>query len=173
MCLIRITITRKITRHPSIDTDMSTTDHTIPNLFHMCKLAFHKCLTFPDLYKDQWAQNCLVEFNHFVHLIGPALISSQISDSQGAIDQLDKAKDALLSLHQSLMDCVQCAEDGSSCVEAMMDVESALESLDVVKKEVGLREIRLGDVEGGYEYIDPGNEYTLEAGGDEYMAYSE
>lgn len=108
-----------------------------------------------------------------MHLIGPALISSQISDSQGAIDQLDKAKDALLSLHQSLMDCVQCAEDGSSCVEAMMDVESALESLDVVKKEVGLREIRLGDVEGGYEYIDPGNEYTLEAGGDEYMAYSE
>ncbi|CAK96361.1 retinoic acid induced 16-like family protein [Aspergillus niger] len=127
---------------------MSTTDHTIAELIPMCKLAFQKCLTFPALYNHEWAQHCLLDFNHWVYQIGPILISSQSSDSQGDIVQTDKAKDALLSLHQSLLACAQCAEAGGSCREAIRNVDSALESMVTVGKEVQQREIELRDIEG-------------------------
>ncbi|GKZ37975.1 hypothetical protein AbraIFM66950_009867 [Aspergillus brasiliensis] len=151
MCLIKITFTRevKITRN---EPDMAPppADHTIQQLIKKCRVAFTKCLALPELCKGDWAQKHLLEYNSWVYNAGSAFIPGQESEDPKWIDDIIKGKRNLSLLHQYLMTCKRCAEENTSCEEAMRNVELTIKRMNELWGEVQPR-LEKEEMEEGVE----------------------
>ncbi|KAF5599535.1 1-phosphatidylinositol-4 5-bisphosphate phosphodiesterase [Fusarium pseudoanthophilum] len=113
---------------------------TARDLSSRCLEAFQTCLTFPSadpglsnqhVSQDERFEYRLADFNLWIDGIG-ALAPSKASLDSRLIERpidLSLVKGNLVMLFQSLEDCLNLLEAGGSLEDALLDLDSALESL--------------------------------------------